>query len=94
MAGKTVDTEALGQAANALRTYVGEVQNNIRKMQDAAQDCADNMGNDVYSQKAIGKLSESSRSLSKTISQANELMGKILAKKGKSKNHKMISDNR
>ena len=81
MAGKTVDTEALGQAANALRTYVGEVQNNIRKMQDAAQDCADNMGNDDYSQKAIGKLSECSRSLSQTISQANELMGKILAKK-------------
>lgn len=81
MAGKTVDTEALGRAANALRTYVGEVQNNIRKMQDAAQDCADNMGSDVYSQKAINKLSQCSQSLSKTIYQANELMGKILAKK-------------
>ncbi len=81
MAARTVDTEALGQAANALRTYVGEVQNNIRKMQDAATDCADNMGNDVYSQKAIGKLQDCTKEVSKTISQANELMGKILAKK-------------
>ena len=81
MASKTVDTEALGQAANALRTYVGEVQDNIRKMQDAATDCADNMGNDVYSQNAISKLQECTTEVSKTISQANELMVKILAKK-------------
>lgn len=81
MASKTVDTEALGQAANALRTYVGEVQDNIRKMQDAATDCADNMGNDVYSQNAIKKLQECTTEVSKTITQANELMGKILAKK-------------
>jgi len=81
MASKTVDTEALGQAANALRTYVGEVQNNIHKMQDAATDCADNMGNDVYSQNAINKLQECTKEVSKTITQANELMGKILAKK-------------
>ena len=80
MASKTVDTEALGQAANALRTYVGEVQNNIHKMQDAATDCADNMGNDVYSQNAINKLQECTKEVSKTITQANELMGKILAK--------------
>lgn len=81
MAARTVDTEALGQAANALRTYVGEVQENIRKMQDAATDCADNMGNDVYSQNAINKLQDCTKEVSKTISQANELMGKILAKK-------------
>jgi hypothetical protein len=81
MASRTVDTEALGQAANALRTYVCEVQDNIRKMQDAATDCADNMGNDVYSQNAISKLQECTTEISKTISQANELMGKILAKK-------------
>lgn len=81
MAGRTVDTEALGQAANALRTYVGEVRENIRKMQDAATDCADNMGNDVYSQNAISKLQDCTKEVSKTISQANELMGKILAKK-------------
>lgn len=81
MATKTVDTEALEQAANALRTYVGEVQENIRKMQDAAIDCADNMGSDVYSQNAINKLQDCTKEVLKTISQANELMGKILAKK-------------
>lgn len=81
MAGKTVDTEALDQAARALSTYISEVQENIRKMQDAATDCSDNMGNDVYSQNAIRKLQDCVKEVSKTIAQANELMGKILAKK-------------
>lgn len=81
MAGKTVDTEALGQAASALSTYIGEVQENIRKIQDAATDCSDNMGNDVYSQNAIRKLQDCVQEVSKTIAQANELMRKILSKK-------------
>ena len=50
MAGKTVDTESLGQAAAALGTYIADVKSNIQKMNDAAQDCSDNMGSDVYSQ--------------------------------------------
>lgn len=81
MAGRTVDTEALGQAASALSTYISEVQENIRKMQDAATDCSDNMGNDVYSRNAINKLQDCVKDVSKTIAQANELMQKILAKK-------------
>lgn len=81
MAGKTVDTEALGQAANALSVYIGEVQENIRRMQDAATDCSDNMGNDVYSQNAIRKLQDCVKEVSKTISQAEELRKRILAKK-------------
>ena len=81
MAGKTVDTEALGQAASALSTYISEVQKNIRKMQDAATDCSDNMGNDVYSRNAINKLQDCVKEVSKTVAQANELMQKILAKK-------------
>ena len=58
MASVTVDTEALGQASSALSTYIEEVQGNINKMKDAATDCADNMGNDVYSKNAISKLQE------------------------------------
>ena len=81
MAGKTVDTEALGQAASALSAYISDVQENIRKMQDAATDCSDNMGNDVYSQNAIRKLQDCVKEVSKTIAQANELQRKILAKK-------------
>lgn len=81
MAGKTVDTDALNQAASALSTYISEVQQNIRKMQDAATDCSDNMGNDVYSQNAIRKLEDCVKEVSKTIAQANELMRRILAKK-------------
>ena len=48
MAGKNVDTEALGKAASALGTYIANVQNSIQKMKDAATDCSDNMGSDVY----------------------------------------------
>ena len=81
MAGKTVDTESLGQAAAALGTYIADVKSNIQKMNDAAQDCSDNMGSDVYSQKAIANLQTCAKELSKTISSAEDLRKKILAKK-------------
>ena len=81
MAGKTVDTDSLGQAAAALGTYISEVNSNIQKMQDAAQDCSDNMGSDVYSKNAISKLGACAKELSKTIQEAEELKKKILAKK-------------
>ena len=81
MAGKTVEIEALDKAAASLREYIGEVQTNIRKMHDAAQDCADNMGNDVYSRAAISKLQDCTNNLSLTMKKANELMGKILKRK-------------
>ena len=81
MAGKTVDTESLGAAAAALGTYISDVKNIIQKMNDAAQDCSDNMGSDVYSQKAIANLQSCAQALSKTIQEAESLRGKILAKK-------------
>lgn len=81
MAGKTVDTESLGQAAAALGTYIADVKSNIQKMNDAAQDCSDNMGSDVYSKKAIANLQTCAKELSKTIAGAEELRKKILAKK-------------
>lgn len=81
MAGKNVDTEALEQAAKALGTYIADVQNNIRKMQDAAVDCKDNMGSDIVSQKAIGKLEDCVKGLSATMQEAQELQRKIITKK-------------
>lgn len=81
MAGKTVDTESLGQAAAALGTYIADVKSNIQKMNDAAQDCNDNMGSDVYSKKAIANLQTCAKELSKTIAGAEDLRKKILAKK-------------
>lgn len=81
MASNTVDTESLGQAANALGVYIGEVQNNIQKMRDAATDCSDNMGSDVYSQKAIAKLGDCIKALSATIQEAQSLRAAILKKK-------------
>lgn len=81
MANNTVDTESLGQAANALGVYISEVQDNIQKMRDAATDCSDNMGSDVYSQKAIAKLGGCIKSLSVTIQEAESLRATILKKK-------------
>lgn len=81
MAGKNVDTAALQQAANALGAYIADVSGNIRKMQDAAVDCKDNMGSDVVSQKAITKLEDCAKELSATLRNAQNLQKKILAKK-------------
>lgn len=81
MAGKNVDTEALGQAAKALGTYIADVQNNVKKMQDAAVDCKDNMGSDVVSSKAITKLEDCAKQLSNTLKEAQDLQKKILSKK-------------
>lgn len=81
MSGKTVDTESLSQAAAALGTYISDVKSNIQKMNDAAQDCSDNMGSDVYSKKAISNLQSCAKELSKTLESAENLRKKILAKK-------------
>ncbi len=81
MSGNTVDTESLEQAAKALSGYIEEVQNNIQKMRDAATDCSDNMGSDVYSQKAIAKLGDCIKALSATIQEAQSLRATILKKK-------------
>ncbi|GAB6108628.1 hypothetical protein [Fusibacter bizertensis] len=81
MANNNVDTEALEQAGLALSVYIDEVGKNIQKMQDAATDCSDNMGSDVYSQSAIQKLATCAAELSKTLQLAQDLKDKILAKK-------------
>lgn len=81
MAGITVDTESLGQAVSALGSYITDVRTNIQKLRDAAQDCSDNMGSDLYSKNAISKLEACASELSKTIAEAEELQRKIIAKK-------------
>ena len=87
MPGKTVDTDALGQAAAALGVYVDEVKNNVQKMRDAALDCSDNMGNDVYSKNAISKMDQCAQELAKTIREAEDLKRAILAKKSQIENY-------
>ena len=81
MAGRQVDSEALGMAAKALGDYISAVQGNIQKMKDAATDCSDNMGSDVYSSKAIEKLQVCTKELSRTMEQAAVLQKAILKKK-------------
>ncbi|TGX96441.1 hypothetical protein E5357_16070 [Hominisplanchenecus murintestinalis] len=78
---KNVDTDALERAAQALGTYIADVSNNIKKMQDAAVDCQDNMGSDVVSQKAVAKLQECAKELSATLKDAEALQKKITDKK-------------
>lgn len=81
MAGKNVDTEALDRAAQALGNYIADVQQNIKKMKDAAVDCKDNMGGDAVSEMAVSRLESCAAELSKTIGDAQELQKKIIDRK-------------
>lgn len=81
MAGTTVDTEALDQVAGALSTYINDVNSCITRMKTAATDCSDNMGNDVYSQRAIANLNSCVSELQKALLEAGELRQKIINKK-------------
>lgn len=78
MAGKNVDTNSLRQAAGALSKYISEISESIHKMKDAAQDCSDNMGSDVYSQRAVANLNTCVSELSLTMVEAEELRKRIL----------------
>ena len=81
MAGKTVDTEALQRASIALQKYIGKVQYSINSLKSSAQDCSDNMGSDVYSQKAIQQLESCISEINKSITKAEQVRQKILKKK-------------
>lgn len=81
MAGVTVSTEALEQAAAALGKYIEEVSGNIQKMKSAAKDCSDNMASDVYSMAAVQRLEGCLAELSRTIIEAQNLRVKIQSKK-------------
>ena len=81
VSSSTVDTESLGQAANALGAYIGEIQEIRQKMIAAATDCSDNMSSDVYSLKAISKLLRCIKNLDATIQEAQTLQQTILKKK-------------
>lgn len=75
-----LDLNDLQSAVQALQIYIQDVQSNIEVMNKAATDCMDNMGSDIYSEKAASKLQECVKSLSLTIEEAYELHGKILKK--------------
>ena len=81
MSGKTVDTEALERANIALQKYIGKVQFGINYLQNAAQDCTDNMGSDVYSQKAVQQLEFCLKDMNSAITKAEEVRQNILRKK-------------
>ena len=80
MSGKTVDTDALERANIALQKYIGTVQFGINYLQNAAQDCTDNMGSDVYSQKAVQQLEFCLKDMNSAIKKAEEVRQKIMRK--------------
>lgn len=73
----TVDTEAMEATIQALSVYIDDISGTISRMKDAAQDCSDNMGNDIISQKNIGRLELCIEQLSATLVKAEELKRKI-----------------
>lgn len=75
---KTIDTDSLAMAAQALSTYMGEVQQSVKQMQDAALDCSDNLEKDVYTTEAINGLEKCIKELKKCLIEAEELRGKIV----------------
>ena len=78
MAERQVDLESIIHVTNLLGTYISEVNRDIQKMQHAAIDCSDNMGNDELSRRAIDDLEECTQELSKTTIEAENLRKEIL----------------
>ena len=74
------DTEVLRSVLSAIKTYKEAVLNDVKKMRDAAQDCHDNLGGDVYSKKTIADLAESMNDILNAIQKASELEEKIRKK--------------
>lgn len=77
---KTVDTDSLLTASNALNTYMEEVSQSIQKMKDAAQDCSDNLENDEITKESIEKLNECIGEMNKSMVKARDLKSQIDAK--------------
>ena len=73
-----LETDDLRAAAQALQTYIDDVQTDIQTMNKAATECIDNMGSDQYSTRAALQLQDCAQSLSKTIEEAESLREKIL----------------
>jgi len=81
MSNVTLDSEALAEAADDLSSYIEEIKSNISNMQKAARDCVDNMEHDTYSNAALDQIEKCIAELQKNLTAAEELRGRILAKK-------------
>lgn len=81
MGDRNVSTEALDTVIKALDKYIEEINATRKKMKDAAIDCHDNMGKDVLSKKAIGKMDQCVAALNTTVTKASELRNRIVKKK-------------
>lgn len=80
MASKTVDVEDLERAENYLMEYINRVSMNASMLRGSAKEFEENVGSDMYSQRAIQQVESSIRSINKTMAKAEEL-AKTISKK-------------
>ena len=70
-------TEDMESVIQALQIYKQDVEENIQVMNNAATDCIDNMGSDLFSEQAAGRLQECVSKLSSTLEQADDLIREV-----------------
>lgn len=70
-------TEDMESVIQALQIYKQDVGENIQVMNNAATDCIDNMGSDVFSEQAASRLQECVAKLSGTLEQADDLIREV-----------------
>ncbi len=86
MAGITVDIEDMKSAENQLQEYIRQVQLNVNMLRGSAQEFQENVGSDMYSQRAIQQIESSIRAINKTLVKAEELVKTIKAKRNEIEN--------
>lgn len=86
MAGITVDIEDMKRAENQLQEYIRQVQLNVNMLRGSAQEFQENVGSDMYSQRAIQQIESSIRVINKTLVKAEELMATIKKKRDEIEN--------
>lgn len=77
MSEKNVNIDSLQFASSILSTYIQVLSTNLRKMNDAARDCNDNMEHDTYSRQAMASLAEYINEMEKAVTSAEEIKEKI-----------------
>ena len=80
MAGTTVDVEDLERAEHYLMEYINRVSMNTSMLRNSAKEFEENVGSDMYSQRAIQQVESSIRSINQTMTKAEEL-AKTIGKK-------------
>lgn len=81
MVGITVDIEDMKSAESQLQEYIRQVQFNVNMLRGSAQEFQENVGSDMFSQRAIQQIESSIRAINKTLVKAEELMRTVKKKR-------------